>query len=90
MGKSKPIAQKLMLLPIQLYQYCVRPYIGQHCRFYPSCSDYAKEAIQSLGVVRGIFLILCRLARCHPFSKGGYDPVPTDFMNSRKRDNNGI
>lgn len=90
MDKSKQIIRKLMLLPIRFYQYWVRPYTGRHCRFHPSCSDYAKEAIESLGVVKGIFLILCRLARCHPFAKGGYDPVPLSFMNSRKRDKNGI
>jgi len=58
------------------YQYLISPLLGNHCRFYPSCSHYAIEAIETHGVVRGTRLALRRLLRCHPWHPGGYDPVP--------------
>jgi uncharacterized protein len=61
---------------IRLYQYCVSPLLGPRCRFYPSCSCYADEAIQHHGAVRGCYLALRRILRCHPWRAGGYDPVP--------------
>ena len=70
------LARELVVLPIRLYQYCISPLLPAACRFYPSCSDYALQAILRHGIVRGGWLGLCRLARCHPWSSGGYDPVP--------------
>jgi hypothetical protein len=61
---------------IRLYQYLFRPMLGSNCRFAPSCSDYALEAVGKYGALRGGWLALRRVARCHPYHPGGYDPVP--------------
>ena len=61
---------------IRLYRYCLSPYVGSACRFYPSCSCYAEEALQKYGVLKGGKLMICRLLRCHPFCQGGVDWVP--------------
>ncbi|HOV59897.1 MAG TPA: membrane protein insertion efficiency factor YidD [Candidatus Hydrogenedentes bacterium] len=61
---------------IRLYQRFVSPLLGDRCRFYPSCSQYALEALKVHGLVRGCALATWRLLRCQPLCKGGYDPVP--------------
>ncbi|MBZ0257939.1 membrane protein insertion efficiency factor YidD [bacterium] len=61
---------------IKVYQYLISPIIGPRCRFTPSCSEYACEAIHKHGVLRGGWLSLKRIARCNPLHSGGYDPVP--------------
>ena len=61
---------------IRAYQVTISPYLGDHCRFTPSCSAYAMEAIQKHGSLRGGWLAIKRIGRCHPFCDGGYDPVP--------------
>ena len=66
----------VLLLALRAYQYAVRPLLGANCRFYPSCSDYAREAIERYGAARGLWLAARRIARCHPYHSGGYDPVP--------------
>ena len=66
----------LCLGAIRLYQILLSPLLGPTCRFAPSCSQYTYEAIQNHGLARGLFLGVKRLARCHPFHPGGYDPVP--------------
>ena len=68
--------QKLLLALIRLYRYAVSPLMAPHCRFYPSCSEYAGLAIQQHGALRGGWLALRRVLRCHPFHPGGHDPVP--------------
>jgi putative membrane protein insertion efficiency factor len=65
----------LFVLPIRVYQRLVSPLIGQHCKYYPSCSEYAVQAVQRFGILRGIVLAGWRLLRCNPWSSGGYDPV---------------
>ncbi len=66
----------LILALIKGYSYAISPFLGQHCRFYPSCSSYALEAIETHGAVKGGWLALRRIGRCHPFHEGGCDPVP--------------
>jgi hypothetical protein len=61
---------------IQLYRYAISPLLGPRCRFHPSCSVYALEAINQRGPWMGILLALRRLSKCHPWHPGGYDPVP--------------
>jgi putative membrane protein insertion efficiency factor len=61
---------------IRIYQLFVSPLLGNHCRFYPSCSQYAREAIEQHGALRGVWLAIRRLLRCHPWHEGGVDPVP--------------
>ena len=61
---------------IRSYRYLISPLLGPRCRFYPSCSSYAEEAIKMHGVLKGGWLAVKRIGRCHPFNKGGVDPVP--------------
>jgi putative membrane protein insertion efficiency factor len=68
--------RKLALVSIQFYRYAISPLMAAHCRFYPTCSCYAYEAIEHHGLVRGGWLTLRRLGRCHPWNPGGFDPVP--------------
>lgn len=65
-----------MLAAIRAYRFVVSPLFGPACRFHPSCSRYAEQAIGTHGPVRGAILALRRLGRCHPFHPGGFDPVP--------------
>ena len=66
----------LLLAVIRFYQQRISPLKKPCCRFYPTCSRYALEAIEKYGALRGSYLALRRIFRCHPFSKGGFDPVP--------------
>ncbi|HLW23406.1 MAG TPA: membrane protein insertion efficiency factor YidD [Steroidobacteraceae bacterium] len=72
----------LLLALVRAYQLALSPMLGGACRYYPSCSCYAHEAIARHGSVRGVLLALRRLARCHPFTAGGYDPVPPEELGS--------
>jgi len=74
-GRPSPPAWLLMVL-ISGYRKFVSPLLGARCRFYPSCSAYALEAIGTHGAARGTWLAIRRLSRCHPFHPGGLDPVP--------------
>jgi putative membrane protein insertion efficiency factor len=67
---------RLILGLIRLYRYCLSPYFGGQCRFAPTCSCYAEEAVRRHGALRGSWLSLRRLLRCHPWNLGGFDPVP--------------
>ncbi|MDH4195887.1 MAG: membrane protein insertion efficiency factor YidD [Candidatus Aminicenantes bacterium] len=66
----------LALLLIRLYQKVISPVLGVHCRFYPTCSAYTREAIEKYGFLEGVWLGVRRLLRCHPLHRGGIDPVP--------------
>lgn len=70
-----PLGQSAVLI-IRTYQKILSPLLGQHCRFYPSCSQYTLEAIQEWGLAKGIYLGTKRICRCHPLNPGGIDPVP--------------
>jgi len=75
-GTSQPsLAVRIAVLPLRGYRRFISPAMAPRCRYYPSCSAYAEEAIRELGVFRGTILAAWRLARCNPFSKGGIDPV---------------
>ncbi len=76
---------RLFVLPIRLYQRAVSPLLGERCRFYPSCSEYAARAILRHGALRGTYLGARRLLRCHPWNAGGIDDVPDDFSWRRRR-----
>ena len=66
----------LLLLLLKGYKLGVSPFLGQNCRFYPSCSDYAQQAVAAHGALRGSMLAARRLCKCHPWNAGGLDPVP--------------
>jgi putative membrane protein insertion efficiency factor len=70
------VAQKAAMFLIRLYQQAVSPHFASHCRYTPTCSAYAYEAVRKYGAFRGVFLGMKRILRCHPFHAGGYDPVP--------------
>jgi hypothetical protein len=68
--------KRLLLLLVQFYRSCISPLLPPSCRYYPTCSAYAMEAIERYGARRGGWMALRRILRCHPFHAGGYDPVP--------------
>jgi hypothetical protein len=68
--------QSLVLLILRTYKVVISPWLGDCCRFHPSCSSYCSDAVKRFGVVRGIWLGFIRICKCHPFHPGGMDPVP--------------
>ena len=68
--------RQIVVLPLKLYRLAISPLLGQRCRFYPSCSRYAEQAIKGHGLWRGSYLSVRRLLRCHPLHPGGIDEVP--------------
>ena len=75
-GPRRSLPRRLGMLPVRAYQYTLAWLLGGHCRFTPTCSYYALEAIERHGVLKGWWLAVRRVSRCHPFCAGGYDPVP--------------
>lgn len=67
---------RAVVLLVRVYRYCLSPLIGPSCRHLPTCSEYAEEAICRHGLLKGGWLAVVRLARCHPWGSSGYDPVP--------------
>jgi putative membrane protein insertion efficiency factor len=77
MGKGKvSIFSYPFIWGIWIYRYTLSPLIGQQCRFYPTCSRYAEEALREHGAFGGLILSIKRILRCHPWNDGGYDPIP--------------
>ena len=76
MATINKISRQIVIIPIKIYRWTISPLLGNHCRFHPSCSQYAVTAIEKHGIIRGCFLTLKRLLCCHPWHSGGIDPVP--------------
>jgi len=74
-SRARP-AERIAVLLIRAYQHLAPPLVRGHCRFGPSCSEYARESLERHGLVRGLALAVRRIARCHPLGASGYDPVP--------------
>ncbi len=72
----KKILSQLLLLPIYFYRRCISPLLPPSCRYTPTCSQYAIEAIKKYGPFKGLWLAIKRICRCHPWGGSGYDPVP--------------
>lgn len=66
----------VLIALLRFYKYAISPMLGRNCRFHPTCSEYAIEAVQRHGALHGGWLAIKRVGRCHPFHPGGYDPVP--------------
>lgn len=78
-SRLRSVPAQLAIGLVRLYQKLLSPLLGPNCRYYPSCSHYAIEAVQQWGLGRGGVLALARILRCHPFHPGGYDPVPSQW-----------
>jgi putative membrane protein insertion efficiency factor len=78
--------RKILIALIGVYRYLISPLMGNHCRFYPSCSDYAQTAIGRYGILRGGWMSLLRIGKCHPWHDGGVDPVPEKNKEISKED----
>jgi len=68
--------RQILIIIIRAYRYALSPFLGHHCRFYPSCSCYAQEAVHEYGVLRGTWLAIRRILKCHPWHPGGIDYPP--------------
>ena len=78
------ILSQIALFFLAAYQLLLSPLLGPRCRFYPTCSNYAKQAIKNHGLGRGSILTFTRLSKCHPFNKGGIDEVPSKTVSCKK------
>ena len=76
MAENNSAPQKIAILCVKGYKKLVSPFLGNNCRFYPCCSTYAVQAIERFGVIKGCWLATQRILKCHPFNKGGEDPIP--------------
>jgi len=68
--------KRLFVLLIRGYSYLISPFLGNNCRYHPTCSVYTQEAVERFGVLSGLWMGMKRISRCHPFHEGGFDPVP--------------
>ena len=75
--------RRLLIALIDVYKACLSPFLGHHCRFYPTCPSYAQEAIATHGVIKGSKMAIMRLGKCHPWHEGGVDPVPPTSKHSQ-------
>ncbi len=85
MNLAANLATALAIGFVRVYQWTLRPLLGTQCRFSPSCSDYAIDALRTHGALRGTWLALRRIARCNPWHVGGFDPVPAAPMSREGR-----
>lgn len=76
MNPLSRLIAKILVLPIRFYQLCISPLLGPSCRFTPTCSEYARQAILKYGPFKGLYLAIWRILRCNPWGGSGYDPVP--------------
>jgi putative membrane protein insertion efficiency factor len=81
------VMRRLALAPIVVYQRVVSPALGRRCKYEPTCSAYAVQAIREFGILRGLVLAAWRLLRCNPFSHGGFDPVEAQRLFRRRETN---
>jgi hypothetical protein len=81
---KNPLKGALIAL-IKGYSYLISPFLGNNCRYHPSCSSYTQEAIERHGAAKGLWLGIKRISRCHPFHEGGYDPVPEPKKPEQKK-----
>lgn len=72
----KKVIEFIVLLPVYFYRICISPFIPPRCRYTPTCSQYALDAVKKHGVIKGGWLAIKRILRCHPWGGSGYDPVP--------------
>jgi len=77
---------KILIYIIKLYQKLISPLFGKRCRFYPTCSSYAIQCLKEYGFFYGLYLSVKRILKCHPYNKGGYDPIPKNKKNKEKID----
>ncbi|MFT4679520.1 MAG: putative membrane protein insertion efficiency factor [Flavobacteriales bacterium] len=84
-SKNKSVLKKIAIFPVRIYQWIISPLLGQNCRHEPTCSNYTIEAIQEWGVIKGVWLGIKRISKCHPWGTTGYDPVPTN-KNKKKNE----
>ncbi|MBB6449102.1 hypothetical protein HNR44_001051 [Geomicrobium halophilum] len=77
--------REILLFPIRLYRRFISPFTPPSCRFQPTCSQYAIEAIENHGALKGLILAIIRISKCHPFHRGGFDPVPENKKNRSRR-----
>ena len=80
----KHLPAQLLALLVRGYQLLISPMLGPHCRFHPTCSQYAIEALRTHGALKGVWLTLRRLGCCHPLHPGGFDPVPSSCSHKRE------
>ncbi|WP_386692311.1 MULTISPECIES: membrane protein insertion efficiency factor YidD [unclassified Lonepinella] len=88
MATSHSIGEKVLIKLIRVYQIVLSPLIGPRCRFVPTCSCYGIEAIKTHGAIKGGWLTLKRILKCHPLNAGGFDPVPPKNYNNNHKENN--
>lgn len=85
MAKAHSLSEKILIKLIRTYQIWISPLIGPRCRFVPTCSCYGIEALKTHGALKGSWLTLQRILKCHPFHQGGYDPVPPKTHNNKEK-----